>query len=240
MSVQATVSTALIGGTSLLESALFHDFSPRHVATPYGDVTLMQRDSLIFLQRHGATRYTPPHRINHLANLSALQQVSARRILAIGSVGSMRHAISPGTLIVPDDFYAPHLGLTFFDDHRGHQAPGFHPGWRQELLDLCEGLGIPPLLDAGTYWQTVGPRFETPVEIRVHQPHCHVVGMTIASECILAGELGIPYAALCMVDNYANGVAEEAISYELFKSQVRDNEQRIEQVIKALLPTLSL
>ena len=62
--------------------------------------------------------------------------------------------------------------------------------------------------DGGVYWQTLGPRFETPAEIRLIAAHADVVGMTIASECIVAGELGLDYAALCVVDNLANGLGE--------------------------------
>ena len=36
--------------------------------------------------------------------------------------------------------------------------------------------------------------------------HAHLVGMTLASECIVANELGIAYAAVCVVDNMANGI----------------------------------
>ena len=36
--------------------------------------------------------------------------------------------------------------------------------------------------------------------------HADVVGMTIASECIVAAELGLAYAAICVVDNLANGI----------------------------------
>ncbi len=43
-------------------------------------------------------------------------------------------------------------------------------------------------------------------------PHADLVGMTIASECVIAGELGLEYAALCMVDNLANGLAEGELS----------------------------
>ena len=55
-----------------------------------------------------------------------------------------------------------------------------------------------------------GPRFETPAEIRLIAEHADVVGMTIASECVVAGELGLRYAAVCIVDNLANGVARAA------------------------------
>ena len=62
--------------------------------------------------------------------------------------------------------------------------------------------------DGGVYWQARGPRFETPAEIRLMAAHADVVGMTIATECVVAGELGLDYAALCVVDNLANGLGE--------------------------------
>ena len=40
--------------------------------------------------------------------------------------------------------------------------------------------------------------------------HADVVGMTMASECIVAGELGLAYAAICVVDNLANGIGPRA------------------------------
>ena len=36
--------------------------------------------------------------------------------------------------------------------------------------------------------------------------------MTLASECIVAGELGLPSAAVCVVDNLANGIAAQPLS----------------------------
>ena len=58
----------------------------------------------------------------------------------------------------------------------------------------------------GVYWQARGPRLETPAEIRLVAAHADVVGMTVATECVIAGELGLRYAELCVVDNLANGV----------------------------------
>ncbi|MBF0399923.1 MAG: MTAP family purine nucleoside phosphorylase [Magnetococcales bacterium] len=225
---------AIIGGTSLLGSAQFSQADPLPVVTPYGPVTLLEQEGVLFLQRHGLERYTPPHRINHHAHIYALQQAGAEAVLAIGSVGSLRLDLPPGTVVVPDDFYAPHLSLSFFDDQRGHLAPGFHPEWRNRLLDLWQQSGLPMPRTHGVYWQTTGPRFETPAEIRILAPHVHVVGMTIASETILAAELSLPYAALCMVDNFANGIEAKPLSYESFKAQVHANEARLLQTIHVL------
>ncbi|MBF0184860.1 MAG: MTAP family purine nucleoside phosphorylase [Magnetococcales bacterium] len=229
---------ALLGGTSLLEAAPLQRAVRREVETTYGVVSLLQQGDLYFLQRHGLDGYTPPHRINHLAHLLALQQVGVRRILAVGSVGSLRLPIAPGMLLLPDDFYAPQVNPSYFADQRGHVPPGFHRGWRNEVLQAWQKSGLPLPHDGGVYWQTTGPRFETAAEIRFMAPHVHVVGMTIAAEAILAGELALPYAAVCMVDNYANGLVAVELSYQSFKAQVAANKQTLLITLQKLLEEL--
>lgn len=234
------LSLAIIGGTSLLESALFSHATPMPVmTTPYGPVSLLEQNGLLFLQRHGLEGYTPPHLINHRANIYALHQAGVQHILSVGSVGSMRTSILPGTFVIPDDFYAPHLGISFFDDQRGHKAPGFHPQWRESIISTWKLANMPTPQTSGTYWQTIGPRFETPAEIRILQPHVHVVGMTVAAECVLAGELDIAYAAICMVDNFANGINSATLSYESFKAQVYNNEALVVKTINNLIQEMT-
>src|SRR6185503_15712836 len=70
------------------------------------------------VQRHGApgTPYVLPHEIDHEANLRPLAEQGCDRVLAIGSVGSLAAGLPVGSLVCPDDFVAPQLGLTIFDD----------------------------------------------------------------------------------------------------------------------------
>ncbi|GAB0057265.1 S-methyl-5'-thioadenosine phosphorylase [Candidatus Magnetaquicoccaceae bacterium FCR-1] len=233
------MTIALIGGTSLLESRRFQDAAPRRIQTPYGAVTLLEQDGLLFLQRHGLGTYLPPHLINHRANLSALHLAGVKKILAISSVGSLRREIPPGTFLVPNDFLAPWVNLSLFEDARGHQTPGFDAAWRQRLLNVWGQTDLPKPHDGGVYWQTRGPRFETPAEIRMFQSHAHVVGMTVASECILAADLKIPYAALCVVDNLANGLDDSPITFSAFKEQVKANEATLLLILETLLLSLA-
>ena len=91
---------------------------------------------------------------------------------------------------------------------RPHRARPSRRAGGGEVVDAWGAEDGEPAVDGGVYWQTIGPRFETPAEIRMMAPHADLVGMTIASECIIAGELGLEYAAICVVDNLANGLAE--------------------------------
>ena len=178
-----------------------------------------------------------PHAIDHEATLRPLVEQGCDRVLAIGSVGSLRPELGVGSLVCPDDFIALNLGDSIFGDERAHSAPGFAPRWREEVIAAWSQGGQEPR-DGGVYWQARGPRFETPAEIRLMATHADVVGMTIASECVVAGELDLDYAALCVVDNLANGIAEGTVSTEGMEADRLVNAERLREGLAAVLPRL--
>jgi purine nucleoside phosphorylase len=63
--------------------------------------------------------------------------------------------------------------------------------------------------------------------------------MTLASECILAGELGLPYAAVCVVDNLANGIEAQPLSPTELEGHRERNASRLRDSLAAVLPTLT-
>jgi purine nucleoside phosphorylase len=191
------------------------------------------------VQRHGGAGepYVLPHRIDHEANLRPLLEQGVDRVLGIGSVGSLKPELGVGTLVCPDDFIALHVGISVFEDERAHSAPTFDARWRGEVL-AAWAEGGQPARDGGVYWQTIGPRFETPAEIRMIAPHADVVGMTIAAECVVAAELGLSYAALCVVDNLANGLEPTPISVVEMEADRSANATRLRDGLAAVLPQL--
>ena len=190
------------------------------------------------VQRHdGDGAFVLPHAIDHEANLRPLLEQGCDRVLGIGSVGSLHPELAVGTLVCPDDFIALNLGDSIYEDGRAHSAPGFAPRWRAEVIAAWSDGGQQPR-DGGVYWQARGPRFETPAEIRLMAAHADVVGMTIASECVVAKELGLDYAALCVVDNLANGLAAEPVSVEAMEADRLINAERLREGLAAVLPRL--
>ena len=178
-----------------------------------------------------------PHAIDHEATLRPLVEQGCDRVLAIGSVGSLRAELGVGSLVCPDDFIALNLGDSIFGDEQAHSAPGFAPRWREEVIAAWSQGGQEPR-DGGVYWQARGPRFETPAEIRLMAAHADVVGMTLATECVVARELGLDYAALCVVDNLANGIAEATVSTEGMEADRLINAERLREGLAAVLPRL--
>ena len=191
------------------------------------------------LQRHGLDDWTPPHRIDHRAHVRALLDAGVDHVLAISSVGSLRTDWPVGTCVTIDDFYAPAETVAYYDDPRSHTVPRFDPGWQAQVRTAWNDATTTPLIDGGVYAQTSGPRFETPAEVRALTTVADLVGMTVASECILMTEVGLPYAAICVVDNLANGLGPTPLTMDEFNAGVAANRARLIDDLDAMLPALA-
>jgi 5'-methylthioinosine phosphorylase len=230
---------AVVAGTSLLGVDPPSTAVRRDVATPWGHVALFDAGDHVLLQRHGLDRYVAPHAIEHRANLAALAALEVDRVLAIGSVGALRTEIEVGAFVAPDDFIALGLGVSTSDGAAGHRIPGFDAAWRRRAVDVWEGSSEAAVRDGGTYWQAIGPRFETVAEIELIRAHADVIGMTLAAECILAAELGLAYAAVCAVDNLANGVGGADLSAEAFEAGHHASRGRVLDALGTAVPALA-
>jgi purine nucleoside phosphorylase len=224
---------AIIGGTSLLNSSLFRGWDERSIQTPFGEIQVRQSGTFVFLQRHGRKRL-PPHAINHQANIWGLKTIGAETAVAVNSVGSMKIALKPRSFVVPHDFIAPWIIPTFFNTEMRFTIPSIDAGLSARLHSLCEQLEV-PVTGKGVYLQTLGPRFETRAEIGLFRKHADIVGMTMASEATLCTECEIPYASLCSVDNYANGIARRALTIEEVEGNIKSNMDMIEMLLRELL-----
>ena len=230
---------AVTGGHGILGTEFAAEASRLDIDTIYGPAALLDAGGHVVIQRHGLDEFVSAPFINHRAHMRALADAGCDRILGVASVGSLRRDLPVGTFVAPDDFIALHLGISFSAGDEGHQAPGFDPVWRRTVADRWAEHTDVPLHDGGVYWQAIGPRFETRAEIRLIAGHADLVGMTIAGECVLAGEIGLAYASICVVDNLANGIGEVPLTMEEFRAGAAANRARLVDALDAVLPALS-
>lgn len=225
----------LIAGTVFYGIDLFSEAEEREIETPYGPALVLVTERVAYLPRHGLdpARYTLPHRINHPANLAALQALGVKEVVGVHSSGSLRRSLAPGSIVVPEDF------ISFFDapttafNQALHVAPILSERLRSRLFKAAERAGI-EVHDGGVYWQSRGPRLETKAEVRVILAFADVVGMTMADEAVVAQELGLAYASLCSVDNYAHGLAASPLTEEEIRFRAKANSQKMIAVFKLL------
>nr|VFJ50243.1 MAG: methylthioadenosine phosphorylase [Candidatus Kentron sp. DK] len=220
------ITLAIIGGTGMthLEGLTVTRRAP--VETPYGTSsspliqgTFHDRE-VIFLARHGEGHSIDPHKVNYRANIWALHQAGARKILATAAVGGIHPELIDGHLVIPDQIidYTWGRGHSFFEDaqevvHVDFTEP-YCQALRELLFDAAREGGI-EVRDGGTYAAMQGPRLETAAEInRLERDGCHMVGMTGMPEAALARELDICYASCALVVNPAAGRGSGPIRME--------------------------
>ena len=240
---------AIIGGSGLTQLANLNVIRREVVRTPYGEpsgaLTFGQlcEHPVVFLARHGYGHTIPPHRVNYQANLWALKEAGVEVIISVASVGGIRADMCPGTLVVPDQIIDYTWGRknTF---HEGTDEPVVHIDFtepydaavRRRILAAAAAAGE-KVFDGAVYAATQGPRLETAAEInRLERDGADVVGMTGMPEAALARELGIPYAAINVVANYAAGRADssERICFDSIETVLHEAMGRVRKVLDHL------
>lgn len=233
----------LITGSSVTPSQLF-DLGPVDVEVTGADgspvsVTGFGDERLVVLPRHGISGHRPPHAVDDLANIRALLAMGVDRVVALGSSGSLRSDWPVGTFVLPDDVFAPWCNPIWIDDERAHFGPRFDAQWRGTVRDAWRASSGVDLVDGGVYVQTHGPRFESAAEIRFYATVADLVGMTLADEALLAQQAELPYAAICPLDNMANGIEAEPLSYDRFAAGVQDNVGAVVEAVRGLVEVLA-
>lgn len=235
------VRYAVIGGSGayhlLTESLLGNEAVCFALDTPYGKSAPIHHfgsgdHQFLFLSRHGETDYsvTAPF-VNYRANICALKECGAERIISWSGPGIINNAFKPGEFVVPDDLLdeTRHRPATFFKD-KGYgfirQSQPFCPEVRTALHDAVHNAGFPHHEEA-VYACTEGPRLESPAEIRkLRILGADLVGMTLAPEAFLARELEMCYAPICYLTNYAEGIVDRKFKAgELFEGMQTKDEQ---------------
>ncbi len=241
---------AIIGGSGLTCLSGLEEIRREAVGTPYGEPSdaishgTIRGRAVMFLARHGNAHTIPPHEINYRANLWALKERGAARIVAVASVGGMRADLGPGALVVPHQIidYTWGRRATYFEGGgvQVRHVDFTHPyaeGLRQQVLAAARAAGE-KVIDGGVYAATQGPRLETAAEIdRLERDGADMVGMTGMPEAALARELDLDYAAIAVVVNHAAGRGEskDGIELERIEAMLGETVGRARRVIEALV-----
>ncbi|HYJ18296.1 MAG TPA: S-methyl-5'-thioinosine phosphorylase [Burkholderiales bacterium] len=243
---------AIIGGTGLTQLANLETTHRQVVRTPYGEASgpltfgKLNGHDVIFLARHGYGHTIPPHAVNYQANIWALQSQGASKVISVASVGGIRTDLVPGALAVPKQLLDYTYGRkhTYFD---GPDQPVTHVDFthpycnilRGRLLESAGAIGQ-PIVDGGVYATTQGPRLESAAEIdKLERDGADMVGMTGMPEAGLARELGMRYAAVAVVVNYAAGRGEssEGIHMDQINAVLRSSMIKVRALLQKLVET---
>ena len=242
---------AIIGGSGLtaLEGLVIQ--RKQMQPTPYGEPSgplifgLLHEKEVVFLPRHGNPHAIPPHRINYRANLWALKENSIESIIAVNAVGGITREMYPGRLAIPSQIidYTSGRQHTYFGENMESVVHvDFTNPYCESLRRVLFAAGKTAHLDVydgGTYGATQGPRLETAAEItRMEKDGCDLVGMTGMPEAALARELGLDYAMICVVVNWAAGKTEGAITMEAIEKYLATGITMTRKLLEVAIPDI--
>lgn len=247
------IRIAIIGGSGLYRMPDVTETETRAVETPFGTpsapitVGRLGGRRIAFLPRHGPGHHLTPTLVPARANLYALKSLGVRVVLAVSAVGSLRAAIAPLHLVVPDQIVdrTVRRESTFFD------RPGLvaHVSLAEPFCGTLRSLLVAAAQEAGatvhtegTYLCIEGPRFSTKAESRLYRSWgLDIIGMTAMPEAHLAREAELCYATLALVTDYdVWHESAEDVSVALVVENLRRNVATAQAVIRRVVPRIPL
>jgi 5'-deoxy-5'-methylthioadenosine phosphorylase len=240
---------AIIGGTGLGNLKNLEITRHQVVNTPYGEPSapltfgLLGGSEVVFFARHGHSHRIPPHQINYRANLWALREAGVSQIIAVAAVGGITPRMGPSVLCIPDQVIDYSYGRehTFFEGeldgvtHIDFTYP-YSESLRHELASAASLLSL-DVVEGGIYACTQGPRLESMAEVmRLERDGCDIVGMTGMPEACLARELGMDYAHLTVIANWAAGKNDgQIITMDEIDATLKDGMRKVRSLIQQVL-----
>lgn len=250
--VQAKIG--IIGGSGLYKMDALKDIQEVELSTPFGKpsdaliVGELEGATVAFLARHGRNHHLLPTELPFRANIHAMKQLGVEYIISASAVGSLKEAVKPLDMVIPDQFIdrTKNRESTFFGEGLvAHIAFGdpVCPNLAEILADAVESLdlGESNLHRGGTYVCMEGPAFSTKAESYLYRSWgATVIGMTNLTEAKLAREAEIAYATLALVTDYdCWHLDHDSVTVEMIIGNLQKNAVNAQLVIKETVKTLN-
>jgi 5'-methylthioadenosine phosphorylase len=259
----------VLGGSGLYELDGLADVREHAVSTPFGEPSgpvvagKLGGATVLFLPRHGRGHRLLPSEINYRANVHALKQLGAERVLSISAVGSLKGGLAPGDVVLVDQFIdrTYRRATSFFGEGVVGHVSFAEPVCR-DLAEIVAGVALgaglaappaaadrdgrdgahrgPRLWRDGTYVCMEGPQFSTRAESRLHRSWgADVIGMTAVTEAKLCREAELCFTALAFVTDYDSWHEDDVpVTVEAIVATFRANVARAREIIRGVLPVI--
>lgn len=236
----------VIGGSGLYEIEGIENLQEVRLQTPFGDPSdlfitgTLQGVRMVFLPRHGRGHRLLPSEVPYRANIWGMKKLGVQRIISVSAVGSMKEAIVPGHIVIPDQFFDRTQGKrasTFFGEGIVAHVQFADPVCRDlsaVLYEAAQSVGA-TVHRGGTYLCIEGPNFSTRAESLIYRGWgVEVIGMTNIPEARLAREAEICYGTVALATDYdCWHSGHDDVSVEAVIAIIQQNVATARGIIKA-------
>lgn len=245
------VKLAIIGGSGLYDMPDLKNTQEYALKTPFGDpsspivVGELEGQRIAFLARHGIGHYIMPGEVNYRANIYALKELGAERVVSISACGSLREDYAPGHIVIPDQLFdnTKNRERTFFGEglvvHVSVADP-FCPDLSAQLETATRKTNT-TVHSGGSFITIEGPRFSTKAESNTFRTWgMSLIGMTASPEAFLAREAELCYAVMAHVTDYdVWHVSESPVTVEMVIQTLNRNTLIAQEAVRNLVRDLN-
>ena len=242
--------TGIIGGSGLYGLDL-DNVREVTVSTPFGDpsgpVTIgeLLGVPVAFLARHGKGHHISPTEVPSKANIYAFKQLGVERIISVSAVGSLKQAIAPLDMVVPDQLIdrTRLRENTFFGNGLVAHIPMAEPFCPElsVILNTAATDAGATVHRGGALVVIEGPAFSTRAESFLYRSwDASIIGMTTLPEAKLAREAEICYAVLASATDYDVWHDDyESVTVEVVIGNLLKNVETSRRTLERLAPLLA-
>jgi len=245
------VTLAIIGGSGLYNMQGLQNTDELDLDTPFGKPSApiivgdLEGQRIAFLARHGIGHHIMPSEVNYRANIYALKNLGAERVVSISACGSLREDYAPGHIVIPDQLFDNTKGRerTFFGGglvvHVSVADP-FCPDLSAQLETATRKTSA-TVHSGGSFITIEGPRFSTKSESNTYRTWgMSLIGMTASPEAFLAREAELCYAVMAHVTDYdVWHVSESPVTVEMVIQTLNKNTLVAQDAVRNLARDLS-
>jgi len=252
---RSKVVLGVLGGSGLYAIDGLENVREVELDTPFGrpsgpyTVGELPREGLpaikvCFVPRHGPGHLYLPGEVNYRANIHGFKQLGVTQLLSVSAVGSLREAIVPGHVVIPDQLIDRTKGRehTYFGGGLVAHVQFGDPLCRHMRERIREAVSVEEATvhEGGALVVMEGPAFSTRAESELYRSWgADIIGMTALPEAKLAREAEIGYAILALATDYdCWRVGEEEVSVEGVVEVLRRNVALARRVVGRLAASL--
>ncbi|WP_201604988.1 S-methyl-5'-thioadenosine phosphorylase [Psychrobacter sp. JCM 18903] len=254
VSVSVSADIAIIGGSGLYQMQDLTNKRSVSISTPYGtpsdDIVLGELNgvTVAFLTRHGQGHKFTPSEVPYRANIYALKTLGVRYVISVSAVGSLREALKPLDMVIPDQMIdmTKHRNSSFFGEGAVAHVAMADP-LCPKVADVLTRAYTQAQIAEGqchakaTYICIEGPQFSTRAESNWYrQMNADIIGMTNMPEAKLVREASMAYATLALVTDFdCWHPTKEAVSADYAIQNLMKNADNAQHVIKQAVALLA-
>lgn len=166
-----------------------------------------------------------------------MKLMGAKVLFLTNAAGGINRSFNAGDFMLITDQISmsvpsPLIGENI--DELGVRFPDMSEVYSRRLRKIIENsavtAGVP--LRRGVYFQTTGPQYETPAEIRAYERlGADAVGMSTAIEAIAARHAGMEICGISCISNLAAGISVNPLTH----AEVQETADRVAPLFKKLV-----